>query len=80
MVSGRPVRGKRERLPYSRIGRAGLPLVNSARAAARPQGVERNIVVTEWDWATPKAYLHDEHSTDKRDPTINANGPLYGAP
>jgi len=48
-------------------------------APRRPQGVERNIVITQWDWADPKAYLHDEVSTDKRDPTVNANGPIYGA-
>jgi len=35
-------------------------------APARPQGVERNIVITQWDWADPKAYLHDEFATDKR--------------
>ena len=46
----------------------------------RPQGVERNVVVTLWDWATPKAYLHDEIATDKRNPTVNANGLIYGAP
>jgi hypothetical protein len=45
----------------------------------RPQGVERNIVVTVWDWSNAKAYLHDEIATDKRKPTINANGPIYGA-
>jgi hypothetical protein len=45
----------------------------------RPEGVERNIVITQWDWADPKAYLHDEISTDKRDPTVNPNGPIYGA-
>jgi len=45
----------------------------------RPQGVERNVVITEWDWADPMAYLHDEISTDKRDPTVNANGKLYGS-
>ena len=48
-------------------------------APSRPQGLERNVVVTQWDWADPKAYLHDEISTDKRDPTLNANGPIYGA-
>jgi hypothetical protein len=41
----------------------------------RPQGVERNVVVTMWDWADPKAFLHDEISTDKRNPRVNANGP-----
>ena len=49
-------------------------------APPRPQGVERNLVITMWDWATPKAYLHDEIATDKRKPTVNANGLLYGAP
>jgi len=52
------------------------------RVAARPsatQGVERNVVITEWDWADPKAYLHDEIATDKRNPTLNANGAIYGA-
>ncbi len=45
----------------------------------RPQGAERNVVITEWDWADPKAYLHDEIATDKRNPTLNANGAIYGA-
>ncbi len=57
-----------------RIGAGELPA-----APPRPQGVERNVVITQWDWADPKAYLHDEASTDKRDPTVNANGPIYGA-
>jgi hypothetical protein len=59
-----------------RIAAGELP----ASQPSRPQGVERNIVVTVWDWASPKAYLHDEIATDKRNPTVNANGLLYGAP
>jgi hypothetical protein len=46
----------------------------------RPQGVERNIVVTTWEWGEPKKYLHDLISTDRRYPTVNAYGPLYGSP
>jgi len=46
----------------------------------RPQGVERNIVITLWDWAGPKDYLHDEISTDKRNPRVNPNGLIYGTP
>ena len=38
-------------------------------APPRPQGVERNVVITQWDWADPKAYLHDVVSTDRRNPT-----------
>jgi hypothetical protein len=48
-------------------------------APPRPQGVERNVVISEWDWADPKAYLAEEIATDKRNPTLNANGMLYGA-
>jgi hypothetical protein len=44
----------------------------------RPQGIERNVVITMWDWADPKAYLHDLVSTDRRNPTVNANGLIYG--
>ncbi|HZT06153.1 MAG TPA: carboxypeptidase-like regulatory domain-containing protein [Chloroflexota bacterium] len=47
-------------------------------APPRPQGIERNVVVTEWDWADYKTYLHDEVSTDRRHPTVNAYGPIYG--
>jgi hypothetical protein len=47
-------------------------------APARPQGLERNVVITQWDWADPKAYLHDVVSTDRRNPTVNANGLMYG--
>lgn len=45
----------------------------------RPQGVERNVVISQWDWADPTAYLHDLVSTDRRDPTVNPYGKLYGA-
>ncbi len=45
----------------------------------RPQGAERNVVITQWDWADPTDYLHDVVSTDRRDPTVNAHGPVYGA-
>jgi hypothetical protein len=48
-------------------------------APPRPQGIERNVVITEWDWADPKAYLHDVASTDRRNPTLFPNGLLYGA-
>ena len=46
----------------------------------RPQGAERNVVFTMWEWSTPKAYLHDAISTDKRNPRVNAKGLIYGSP
>ena len=48
-------------------------------APPRPQGVERNVVITQWDWAGPTVYLHDEIATDRRNPRVNANGLLYGS-
>ena len=48
-------------------------------APPRPQGVERNVVITQWDWADPKSYLHDLVSTDRRNPRVNPNGPMYGS-
>ena len=46
----------------------------------RPQGQERNVVVTMWDYGDPTKYTHDGNATDKRKPTVNANGPIYVAP
>jgi len=46
----------------------------------RPQGIERNVVLTLWDWSTPTGYMHDLIGTDRRKPTVNAYGKLYGAP
>ena len=38
-----------------RIAGGELPFAQPSR----PAGVERNIVITMWDWATPTSYLHD---------------------
>jgi hypothetical protein len=59
-----------------RVAKGELP----AQKPPRPQGVERNLVITEWEWSTPDKYLHDLISSDKRNPTVNAYGPLYGSP
>src|SRR5437868_14604634 len=48
------------------------------RSPPRPAGVERNLVVTVRDWLDPKHYLHDLTTTDRRNPTVNAYGPIYG--
>jgi hypothetical protein len=58
-----------------RIAAGELP----AAQPKRPPGRERNVVITQWDFSDPKHYLHDITSTDKRKPTINANGLIYGA-
>ena len=47
-------------------------------APPRPQGVERNVVVTLWDWGQASSFIHDEIATDKRNPRLNAGGPVYG--
>ena len=47
-------------------------------APPRPTGRERDVVLTLWEWGGETAYIHDEIATDKRDPTVNAHGPVYG--
>ena len=46
----------------------------------RPAGLERNVVATVRDWANREAYLHDLTATDRRNPTVNGYGELYGSP
>src|SRR6266567_1521365 len=58
-----------------RVAAGELP----ATKPQRPQGIERNAVYTVWDWSNPKAYLHDAAVSDKRNPTVNANGLIFGA-
>jgi hypothetical protein len=58
-----------------RIAKGELPKTKPPR----PQGVERNVVITSWEWGTEKTFLHDLISSDRRDPTVNAYGPLYGS-
>ena len=79
MVNGLNTLGRERALAVfaewtDRIASGALPPV-----PPRPQGLERNVVITMWDWADPIAYLHDVVSTDRRNPTVNANGPVYGA-
>ena len=47
-------------------------------APDRPSGIERNVVVTLWDWGNESSYIHDEITTDKRNPMLNAGGKVYG--
>ncbi len=43
----------------------------------RPTGVERNVVLTIMDWGGGR-FIHDQISSDHRDPNVNAGGPIYG--
>lgn len=56
-----------------RIAAGAIP----AETPPRPSGLERNLVLTLWDWAGGEM-IHDEISTDKRRPTLNAGGRVYG--
>ncbi|MGD0907804.1 MAG: carboxypeptidase regulatory-like domain-containing protein [Candidatus Acidiferrales bacterium] len=47
-------------------------------APPRPQGIERNVVISLWEFGTNKSFFHDIGSSDDRHPTANANGPIYG--
>lgn len=45
----------------------------------RPQGVERNVVITMWNWGKNQTHVHDIISADKRKVGSNANGLVFGA-
>jgi hypothetical protein len=49
------------------------------QAPPRPTGLERNFVVSQWDWGAPESFIHDVVSTDKRNPTLYPYGRVYGA-
>jgi hypothetical protein len=55
-----------------RVARGEVP-----PAPPRPKGIERNLVVTLWDVGDDHSFMHDEISTDKNHPTVNANGRVY---
>jgi hypothetical protein len=59
-----------------RVAAGELP----AERPPRPSGLERNVVATVRDWLNPQAYLHDLTTTDRRDPTVNGYGLIYGSP
>ncbi len=59
-----------------RIAAGALP----TSVPRRPSGLERNVVITVQDWATPTAYLHDLSSTYRNSPTSNPYGMIYGSP
>ena len=42
----------------------------------RPTGVERNVVLTLWDFG--ELSMHDSSVSDRRNPTVNAGGLVYG--
>src|SRR5213594_5046355 len=49
------------------------------KAPPRPAGLERNLVISMWDWALPTSRRTDVAATDERTPTMNANGLVYGS-
>ena len=59
-----------------RIAAGELPFAKPER----PKGIERNVVVTMWNFSQPQYYLHDGISSYQHNPRVNANGPIYGSP
>jgi streptogramin lyase len=72
---------------FDRLGDVGLEIyanwIDAIRNGAipeppqRPSGLERSIVVTTWDAGAGTAFSHDIVASDKRDPSVNANGNVY---
>src|SRR5258708_20790490 len=58
-----------------RVAKGELPRAHPQR----PSGIERNVVISSWEWATEKHFVHDLISSDRPNPTVNAYGPLSGS-
>ena len=71
---GRPMLEKTLAEWDTRIKAGEVPL-----APERPTGLERNIVISEWDWGANDSFIHDLTSTDKRNPSLYPYGKVYGA-
>ncbi len=83
--------GVRGNSMYGALNNMGLPRTTRALAEwtdrivkgevppapPRPKGIERNVVVTLWDWGTDHSFMHDEISTAKNNPRINGGGRVY---
>jgi len=59
-----------------RIAKGELPFDKPRR----PEGIERNVVITMWDYSSPQFYTHDVVSTDRRNPRVNPDGAVYASP
>jgi hypothetical protein len=56
-----------------RIAKGETPKVKPPR----PTGIERNVVVTQWDWGTDHSFMHDQVTTSKQNPSINGGGKVW---
>ena len=79
-VDGRHDGGVRPRAPARAswpTGRRASRTASCRRCRRGRGGLERNVVVTLWDWGVDNSFMHDEIATDKNDPTVNGYGPVY---
>ena len=70
---------------YGQIGPTLYPAWTDAILAGavpkqppRPRGVERNLVVSVWDWGAVNGFVHDLAPADRRNPVVPPGTPIYG--
>ena len=44
----------------------------------RPTGIQRNLVISMWDWGPINAFIHDAAPADKRNPVVTPGTLIYG--
>ncbi|HEX9765320.1 MAG TPA: carboxypeptidase-like regulatory domain-containing protein, partial [Nitriliruptorales bacterium] len=44
----------------------------------RPEGAERNLVVSLWDWGAVTGFVHDQAPADRRNPVVPPGTLIYG--
>jgi len=56
-----------------RIAKGETPKVKPPR----PAGIERNVVITQWDWGTDHSFMHDQVATSKYAPWTGGGGKVW---
>lgn len=56
-----------------RIAKGETPKVKPPR----PTGIERNVVITQWDWGTDHSFMHDQVTTSRYQPWVNGGGKVW---
>ena len=56
-------------------GRTASPTAKCPHSRPARRESNANLVLTMWEWGGPTGYVHDEVSTDKRNPTHKCKRP-----
>lgn len=81
LMTAQFARLRRQRTMFSEWSERVVAGSFPVNAPSRPSGVERNFVITLWDWGGPTTFVPQAAASDTRDPRVRprgANSRVYG--